>query len=133
MTALTPYFTLRGQARPALEFYRDVFGGDIEQYTFGEFGRADGEPDGVAHGILTGPVSLFAADGAGAQQPVGSDGLMLALLGTADAATSTARFRALAVGGEVINDLQQRPRGYWDGQVRGRYGVTWLIDYAPEA
>ncbi len=133
MTALTPYLTLHGQARPALEFYRDVFGGDIELYTFAEFGRADGEPDWVAHGILTGPVSLFAADGADARQSVGSDGLMFALLGTADAATSTAWFRALAVGGEVIDDLQRRPWGDWDGQIRDRYGVTWLIGYAPEA
>ena len=129
MAALTPYLTLTGAARSALEFYRDVFGGEIEVHTFADFGRDDGEPEWVAHGILNGPVPLFAADAGPGEATLRAEGLLFALLGTGDATTSTGWFRALALSGDVLDALQQRPWGDWDGQVRDRYGITWLIGY----
>jgi hypothetical protein len=52
-----------------------------------EFNRADGPADAIAHGYLTGgPVALFGADVAGDERPLRCEGLMLALLGTADPA-----------------------------------------------
>ncbi|MEH3088495.1 MAG: VOC family protein [Microbacterium arborescens] len=132
MAALTPYLSFAGSARSALEFYRDVFGGDIEVHTFADFGRGDGDPQWVAHGALHGPVSLFAADAARGAATLRGEGLLFALLGTGDADMSTGWFRALAASGEVVDDLQERPWGDWDGQVRDRFGVTWLIGYHPE-
>ncbi|MGP6203693.1 hypothetical protein [Microbacterium sp.] len=41
----------------------------------------------------------------------------------------TAWFGALADGGEIVDALQQRPWGDYDGMVRDRYGVRWLIGY----
>jgi PhnB protein len=35
---LNPYISFDGTARQALEFYRDVFGGELAINTFGEFG-----------------------------------------------------------------------------------------------
>ena len=51
MTGLTPYLHFDGAARAALEFYRDVFGGDLVIHSYGDFGRDDGPADAVAHGI----------------------------------------------------------------------------------
>lgn len=31
--------------------------------------------------------------------------------------------------GPVVDDLQQRPWGDWDGQVVDRFGVHWLIGF----
>lgn len=64
MAALTPYLLLPGTARSTLEFYRGVFGGDLDIHSFAEFGRSGGPPEAVAHGVLKGPVPLYAADAA---------------------------------------------------------------------
>ena len=130
MVAPTPYLLLPGTTQEALTAYSAVFGGDVGLHTFAEFGRTDGPPDAIAHGYLTGgPVTLFAADAAGAERPLRSEGLMLSLLGTADPGTLRGWFAGLAHGGRVVDDLQRRPWGASDGQVVDRFGVHWLIGF----
>lgn len=130
MIAPTVYVLLPGTARQALTGYAEVFGCSAQLHTFAEFGRTDGPADAIAHGYLTGgPVSLFAADVAGDEQPFHGGGLMLSLLGTADPATLRAWFAALADGGRVVEDLQPRPWGASDGQVVDRHGLHWLIGF----
>jgi len=129
MSAPEPYLLFPGTAREALTFYHQVFGGELILNTFGEFGRDDGPPDAIAHGILRGPVSLFAADAAGGEEPFRSAGLMFSLLGTTSAAELRAWFHALAEGGTIREDLQVRPWGASDGQVVDRYGIRWLVGF----
>jgi hypothetical protein len=59
--------------------------------------------------------------------------MMLALLGTADPSTLRTWFLRLSEGGHVVDDLQQRPWGAWDGQVIDRYGLHWLIGFEDDA
>jgi PhnB protein len=130
MTGLTPYVHFPGTAREALTFYGDVFGCEVQLHTFAEFNPADGPADGIAHGYLTGgPVILFGADATGDQSAFRSEGLMLALLGTAGASTLRHWFSRLSEGGQVVDDLQTRPWGASDGQVIDRYGLHWLIGF----
>jgi PhnB protein len=97
MTDPTPYVHFPGTAREALTFYGDVFGCGVQLHTFAEFGWADGPADAIAHGYLEGrPVALFAADVSGNEPPFRSEGLMLALLGTA-AHRELARLAASAI------------------------------------
>jgi PhnB protein len=129
MTAPKPYLHFPGTARAALTFYQEVFGGDLVLNTFGQFGRDDGPTDAIAHGILSGPVSLYAADVAGSEETFGSTGLMFSLLGTTSATELRAWFDALAEGGTIREELQVRPWGASDGQVVDRYGVHWLVGF----
>ena len=129
MTGLTPYLSFDGTARDALEFYRGVFGGELVLATFGEFGRDDGPADRIAHGMLQGVVELFASDAAAGQPTLALSGILFSLLGTAEPAVLEEWFAALADGGEVLDPLALRPWGDHDGQVRDRFGVTWLIGY----
>jgi PhnB protein len=130
MTDLTPYVHFPGTAREALTFYADVFGSGVALHTFEEFSRGDGPADAIAHGYLVeGPVSLFGADVAGDEVPFRSEGLMLALLGTAAPSTLRNWFSRLSEGGRVVDDLQTRPWGASDGQVIDRYGLHWLIGF----
>ena len=113
-----------------MTFYGDVFGCAVGLHTFAEFSRADGPADAIAHGYLVeGPVSLFGADVAGDEAPVRTEGLMLALLGTAAPSTLRNWFSRLSEGGRVVDDLQTRPWGASDGQVIDRYGLHWLIGF----
>jgi PhnB protein len=130
MTAPMPYIHFPGTAREALLFYGDVFGCEVHLHTLAEFNRTDGPGDAIAHGYLTaGPVALAGADVAGDERPLQSEGMMLALLGTADPSTLRTWFARLSEGGRVVDDLQTRPWGASDGQVIDRHGLHWLIGF----
>jgi len=134
VAGLTPYIHLPGTAREALAFYAGVFGGRTQVHTFAEFGRADGPPDAVAHGqLVAAPIGLYAADVGFDQPAFSARGLMLSLLGTADAVTLRGWFVGLAEGGVVVDDLQKRAWGAYDGQVIDRYGLHWLIGFEDDA
>jgi PhnB protein len=134
MSGPVPYISFPGTAREALSFYAEVFGGSARLHTFGEMGRTDGPADHIGHGYLTdAPVSLFASDAAGGRPAFQAQGLMLSLLGAAEPPTLRAWFAGLADGGKVIDDLQQRPWGDFDGRVIDRYGLHWLIGFAGDA
>jgi len=129
MTGPTPYVHFPGTARGALTFYGEVFGCAVHLHTFAEF-KADGPADAIAHGYLAaGDVALFGADVAGDEPPFRSQGLMLALLGTAAPSVLRDWFSRLCEGGRVVDDLQTRPWGASDGQVIDRYGLHWLIGF----
>jgi PhnB protein len=125
----TPYFTFPGTARQALTFYQGVFGGELTLHTLADFGRSDGPADAVAHGILQGPVDLFASDGGQDEPVLRLSGVLFSLLGTADPATLEGWFAGLCDGGTDVDQLQRRPWGAHDGQVTDRFGVRWLIGY----
>jgi PhnB protein len=111
-----------------------VFGGATQLHTFSEFGRSDGPADAIAHGYLTDtPVALFASDVAAEEPAFHAQGLMLSLLGTAEPDILRRWFAALAEGGQVVDDLQERPWGASDGQLVDRYGLHWLIGFEGEA
>lgn len=130
MTDPTPYIIFPGTAREALTFYGDVFGCAVQLHTFEEFNRTDGPAGAIAHGGLTGgPVALSGADASGDERPVRLDGMMLALLGTANPSTLRNWFSRLSEGGRVVDDLQKRPWGASDGQVIDRYGLHWLVGF----
>ena len=134
MTAPVLYVSFPGTARKALEFYANVFGGDVHFNTYAEFSRTDGPSDAIAHGVLSGgPVSLFGSDAAGDEPSVHIEGVLLSLLGTAQPDVLHRWFGQLADGGEVIDPLAPKPWGSSDGQVVDRYGLRWLIGYEPQA
>ena len=79
--------------------------------------------------MLQGPVELFASDAGPDDPALRLDGVLFALLGTAEPATLEAWFNALRDGGRDIDPLQLRPWGDHDGQVTDRFAVRWLIGY----
>jgi len=133
MSGATPYFQFPGTAKEALDRYQQIFGGELKTWTYADFGRTDGPADAIAHGTLDGPVSVYGADAAEGEDAFTSTGFFLSVLGGGDAETSQRWFDALSEGGTVLDPLQERPWGASDGQVRDRFGVTWLIGYEPAA
>ena len=62
---LNAYASFDGDAREAMEHYRDVLGGELELVTFGEYGQAGTPVENlIMHGRLTTPegLSLMGAD-----------------------------------------------------------------------
>ncbi|BCW58024.1 VOC family protein [Paenarthrobacter nicotinovorans] len=129
MTAPQLYITFPGTAREALSFYAEIFGGELSLHSFAEFNRTDGLPDAIAHGVLSGVVSLMGSDAAGDEMAVSIQGAMLSLLGTAEPKVLHEWFDKLADGGQVLDPLAPKPWGASDGQVVDRHGLRWLIGY----
>lgn len=123
------YVLFPGTAREALNFYAEVFGGELALHSYAQFNRSDGPPTAIAHGVLSGEVTLGAADAAPGEATVQIQGAMLSLLGAADPAVLHGWFEALSIGGRVLDPLGPKPWGACDGQVLDRYGLTWLIGY----
>lgn len=133
MAAPLIYISFPGTAREALGFYADVFGGELALHSYEDFGRTDGPPTAVAHGVLGGVVALAGSDAPAGEKTVRLEGVMLSLLGTAEPAVLHQWFDKLSAGGSVVDPLASKPWGATDGQVIDRHGLHWLIGYEPEA
>lgn len=132
MSGLVPYLLFPGNAAEAFAHYRSVFGGELQLFDYAQLGREDGPGDAIGHGMLQGVVELSGADAGADDDAVQMSGMFLSLLGTADAATLTRWFDALAAQGRVLSALEKRPWGDVDGMVVDRFGIRWLIGFHPE-
>ncbi|AIT88857.1 VOC family protein [Corynebacterium ulcerans] len=134
---VTPYRHFRGQAKKALEFYRDVFGLDLTLMTYGESGFAEQaggsewSSDWIMHGELrdAGRKVLFGADVPPERELVAGDDTVVALTGGADARTEIeGQWEALSQGAEIHMPLETAPWGASFGQLRDRFGTLWMFN-----
>lgn len=135
MLTLHPYLSFDGNAKEALTFYQEIFGGTLQIAAFGDYGVDAVPADGVMHAELaTDHFVLFGSD-----DPTGAAGswqgqrITLALMGDdpdADAELATIWFARLAVGGTIGQPIAPQVWGDLYGQVTDRYGVSWMIDVA---
>ncbi len=105
----------------ALARWQQVFGGELRIASYGDFARTDGPPQAVAHGELVGPVRLAAADAGPGDEPFSASGVLFALLGTRGTDVLRRWFADLSTDGTVVDALQERPWGDWDGTVRDAF------------
>ena len=132
MALLNPYLIFDGNARDAMETYREIFGGTLEINTFGDYGATgEGGPpaDSVMHAQLKSDdgFTLMASDGAPGQ-PVEANGTV-SLSG--DESDSLRRyFEALSDGGKIVIPLERQMWGDEFGQCVDRFGVSWMVNIA---
>lgn len=130
--SLNPYIAFRGEARAAMEFYRDVLGGELELFSAAGFAHPD---------VATGP-------GAGAiahaqlRLPDGSElmawdvpaeiaiehGSTVALYLGGDEEGLRRIFAALSVDGTVTLPMDRQPWGDVAGSVIDRFGISWMLN-----
>jgi PhnB protein len=127
---LNAYLHFADQAREAMGFYRDVFGGTLEMNTYAEFGMS-GSPandDRTMHSQLVTDHGLVLM---GADAPEGMDaggtGISLSLSGD-DEPTLRGFYDALAEGGKVVEPLEKAPWGDHFGACVDRFGVSWMVN-----
>ena len=134
----TTHLNFRGDARAALDFYADAFGGDVTAFTFAQGGDERDTADGaVAEQIKWGGIragngfSIMAFDVPPKRAyDAGTDAVYLSVRGT-DSEEITTYWNKLVVDGSVRIDLG--PAGYAPlyGMVTDRFGVTWVLDVLP--
>ena len=129
-SVLNPYISFSGNAREALEFYKEVFGGTLTVNTFGEFGAPDApEADKVMHGQLETAAghTLMCADTPPGMPYNPGDNIAVSLSGE-DADELRGYFEKLSEGGSVSVPLETQMWGDEFGMCVDRFGVGWMVN-----
>ena len=127
---LNPYVTFDGNARDAMEFYRDVFGGELTLNTFGEFGSEDPAiADKTMHAQLETErgFTLMASDTAPGMEHRPGTNISISLSGE-DADELRGYWEKLSGGGTVTMPLLKQLRVDEFGMCEDRFGIAWMVN-----
>ena len=127
---LNPYISFESNARQAMEFYRDVFGGELRMNTFGEFGQPD-SPDAnkIMHAQLETDrgFTLMASDTPAEMQRNPGDNIAISLSGD-DADALRGYWEKLSGGGTVTMPLEKQMWGDEFGMCTDKFGIPWMVN-----
>jgi PhnB protein len=127
---LNPYINFVDSAREALQFYEQVFGGNLTLTTFGEFGAPDApEADKIMHGQLTTDkgFTLMAADTPPGMPLHAGDNVTISLSGD-DTEELHGYWSALSEGATITIALEKQMWGDEFGMLIDRFGIPWLVN-----
>jgi PhnB protein len=127
---LNPYISFDGNAREAMEFYKQVLGGSLTMSTFGEFGTPEGPgADKIMHAQLESPsgFTLMASDTPPGMEYKPGDNISISLSGD-DADELRGYWDKLASNGTVTMPLEKQMWGDEFGQCMDQFGITWLVN-----
>ncbi|WP_354644569.1 VOC family protein [Kitasatospora camelliae] len=129
---LNPYLSFDGNAREAMEFYREVFGGTLEVNTFGDFGgkeAAGAAADKIMHSMLetTGGFTLMGSDNPPGTAYTPGNSISVSVSGD-DAEELRGYWEKLSGTGTVVVPLEKQMWGDVFGMCTDRFGITWLVD-----
>ena len=127
---LNPYIGFDGTAREAMEFYKEVFGGELTVNTFGEFG-SQGAPDAdkIMHSQLETDrgFTLMASDTPSGMQRTSGDNITISLSGE-DGGELRGYWEKLSDGGNVTMPLEKQMWGDEFGMCIDRFGIPWMVN-----
>jgi PhnB protein len=112
---LNPYISFRDNARQAMEFYKDVFGGELRLNTFGEYG----DPD---QGF-----TLMASDTPPGMEYAPGGNITVSLSGD-DESQLQGFWDKLSDEGNVTMPLEKQMWGDQFGMCTDRFGVPWMVN-----
>jgi len=126
---LNPYIGFANNAREAMEFYRDVFGGELTLSTYGEMGgAAPGDENKIMHSQLETPLGFTLM---GSDAPAGmphSEGSSISISLSGNDAELRDYFAKLSEKGTVTMPLAKQVWGDEFGMVVDPYGVAWMVN-----
>jgi PhnB protein len=132
MKQATPYLTFNGNAKEALEYYKEVFGGEISEIqTFGEadYPTPPEIEDKLIHArFLKGDLLLMASDTfPGSEAQTGSN---ISLVLEFESEEEVIRvYNHLILKSTVHMELQDTFWGAKYAKVKDPFGITWDLNY----
>jgi PhnB protein len=128
---LNPYLTFDGNAREAMETYKEIFGGELSINTFGDLGAAQDEAmrDKVMHSMLETPAgfTLMASDSPPGMPFQPGNTISISLSGD-DEDDLRGYWEKLSGGGQVTMPFEEQMWGDIFGMCVDRFGVAWMVD-----
>lgn len=135
---LNPYISFKDTARAAMEFYQEVFGGELTVSTFGQYGGeeyAEGA-DLVMHSQLTTPAgfTLMAADTPSGMEFTPGSQITISISGDGpDVDTVRYYWERLSEDGTVTMPLDEQVWGDEFGMVTDKFGIGWIVNIGGSA
>ncbi|GAA3608937.1 VOC family protein [Agrococcus terreus] len=131
MATSTIHLNFRGDARAALDHYRDVFGGEVAAFTYGQ-AQDPRNPDTeqIVFGELRGArgVHVMAYDVPPSMPFERGTNAMFVSVRSADAEEIAGYWGRLASSGEVVVELGPSGWSPLYGMVADRFGIVWVLD-----
>ncbi|WP_407111886.1 VOC family protein (plasmid) [Streptomyces sp. DSM 116494] len=127
---LNPYVSFDGNARQAMEFYKEVFGGKLRLNTFGDAGHPGAEgSDKIMHGMLstTDGFTLMGADMPPGMEYAPGNTFAVSISGE-DEAALRGYWEQLSGGGSVAVPLEKQMWGDLFGMCTDRFGIPWMVN-----
>ena len=127
---LNPYISFDGNARQAMDFYKDVFGGTLAVNTFGDFGPPDPSyADKIMHALLETPsgFTLMAADTPPGMEHNPGTNITVSLSGD-DGDELRGYWQKLSSGGSVSVPLEKQMWGDEFGACVDQFGIPWMVN-----
>lgn len=131
---LNPYISFGGDARQAMEFYKEVFGGTLTLNTYGAFGQPDSaEADKIMHGMLETPsgFTLMGADSPPGMEHTPGTNFSVSLSGEDDTELR-GYWEKLSAGGSVSVPLDKQMWGDVFGMCTDRFGIPWMVNISEQ-
>jgi len=141
MALINPHINFNGNAEEAFNFYKSVFGGEFTKIVrFKDLASAEFQvPEKEADKIMT--IAL----------PLGKHNVLMAndvpeFMGRVNEAENRSKivvsaesrdeadkiFNGLSAGGDVEGPIGDSPWGTYAGMFRDKYGIEWIIEFAPQ-
>ncbi|NJP48796.1 VOC family protein [Streptomyces sp. SBST2-5] len=127
---LNPYLSFDGDARQAMEYYQDVFGGELHLNTYGSIAQSGPEyADKIMHGMLETPsgFTLMGADHPPGMEFKPGNTCSVSLSGD-DEDELRGYWEKLSSGSQVSVPLERQMWGDVFGMCTDRFGVSWMVD-----
>ncbi|MFF3757048.1 VOC family protein [Streptomyces sp. NPDC002185] len=128
---LNPYINFDGDARAALEFYKEVFGGTLVLNTYGAFAddKAGEAADKIMHGMLEteSDFTLMAADIPPGMPHDPGNNIAVSVSGE-DTDELRRYWEGLSGTGTVSVPLEKQMWGDVFGMCTDRFGITWMVN-----
>ncbi|HEY2004045.1 MAG TPA: VOC family protein [Candidatus Saccharimonadia bacterium] len=130
---LNPYIARDGDAREMMEYYHQIFGGELTKQTFGESPMPvpDSHKDQLLHSALVaGRVEIMASDTPPDMKRTSEhNSISLSLSGKAgDEAELKRIFDQFADGGKITMPLEKQFWGDLFGMVDDKFGNHWMVN-----
>ncbi len=141
MTIINPYINFNGNAEEAFNFYKSVFGGEFSKvahfkdFPNPEFPIPETEANKIMHIAL--PIGTSTLMGNDVPEILGrtneNENRSKISIHPESREEADRIFAGLSVGGTVEMAMIDSPWGSYFGMFRDKYGIEWMIDFAPKA
>ncbi len=139
MATINPYINFNGNAEEAFTFYKSVFGGEFthvarfKEIASPEFPVSEHEANKVMHIAL--PIGSNVLMGNDVPESMGrtneNENRSKISINCDSKEEADRLFNGLSVGGNVEFPIGDSPWGSYFGMFRDKYGIEWMVDYAP--
>jgi PhnB protein len=128
---LNPYINFNGNAKEAMEFYKDVFGGELTMTTFKEGmpqGSTPDQDDLIMHAMLKTPNGLTLM-GSDAMDAKSESRISISLSSdNSDEEGMKGYWEKFIAGGKVNQPLEKAPWGDTFGMCTDKFGLDWMVN-----